>query len=89
MLVSNLKGGSIDMAMRLTNIQAAELTEGFHIEEGTMNLVQALFLNNAVEPLNNEKVKQVPNGAWMTSFVTVGFSALLSTILNIKRAPLL
>lgn len=58
MLVSYLKGGSIDMAMRLTNIQAAELTEGFHIEEGTMNLVQALFLNNAVEPLNSEKVRQ-------------------------------
>lgn len=58
MLVTNLKGGSIDMAMRLTTSQAAELTEGFHIEEGTMNLVQALYLNNAVEPLNNEKVRQ-------------------------------
>lgn len=58
MLVTNLKGGSIDMAMRLTTSQAAELTEGFHIEEGTMNLVQALYLNNSVEPLNNEKVRQ-------------------------------
>lgn len=58
MLVTNLKGGSIDMAMRLTSTQAAELTDGFHIEEGTMNLVQALYLNNGVEPLNNEKVRQ-------------------------------
>ena len=58
MVVTNLKGGSIDMAMRLTSSQAAELTKGFHIEEGTMNLVQALYLNNAVEPLNNEKVRQ-------------------------------
>lgn len=58
MLVTNLKGGSIDMAMRLTTTQAAELTEGFHIEEGTMNLVQALYLNNEAEPLNNEKVRQ-------------------------------
>ena len=58
MLVTNLKGGSIDMAMRLTTSQAAELTEGFHIEEGTMNLVQALYLNNDVEPLNNEKVRR-------------------------------
>ena len=58
MLVTNLKGGSIDMAMRLTSLQAAELTEGFHIEEGTMNLVQALYLNNAVEPLNKEEVRQ-------------------------------
>ena len=58
MVVTNLKGGSIDMYMRLTSTQAAELTEGFHIEEGTMNLVQALYLNNNVEPLNNEKVRQ-------------------------------
>ena len=58
MLVTNLKGGSIDMAMRLTTSQAAELKDGFHIEEGTMNLVQALYLNNAVEPLNNEKVRK-------------------------------
>ena len=58
MVVTNLKGGSIDMCMRLTSTQAAELTEGFHIEEGTMNLVQALYLNNDVEPLNNEKVRQ-------------------------------
>lgn len=58
MLVTNLKGGSIDMAMRLTSSQAAELTKGFQIEEGTMNLVQALYLNNDVEPLNNEKVRQ-------------------------------
>lgn len=58
MLVTNLKGGSIDMAMRLTSGQAAELTDGFHIEEGTMNLVQALYLNNDAKPLDNEKVRQ-------------------------------
>ena len=46
------------MAMRLTSLQAAELTKGFHIEEGTMNLVQALYLNNETEPLNHEKVRQ-------------------------------
>ena len=28
------------------------------MEEGTMNLVQALYLNNEAEPLNNEKVRQ-------------------------------
>lgn len=58
MMVTNLKGGSIDMAMRLTSSQAAELKKGFHIEEGTMNLVQALYLNNAVKPLDNEKVRK-------------------------------
>lgn len=48
MVVTNLKGGSVDLVMRLTTSQAAELGEGFHIEEGTMNLVQALYLNNDV-----------------------------------------
>ncbi|MEG0355899.1 MAG: ABC transporter substrate-binding protein, partial [Lachnospiraceae bacterium] len=50
MIVTNLKGGSIDMFQRLTSSQAAELSKGFRIQEGTMNLVQALYLNNASEP---------------------------------------
>lgn len=58
MVVTNLKGGSIDLCMRLTTSQAAELGDEFNIEEGTMNLVQALYLNNEREPLNNEKVRQ-------------------------------
>ena len=53
MLVTNLKGGSIDMALRLTSGQAAQLTEGFHIDEGTMNLVQAMYLNNEVKPFDD------------------------------------
>lgn len=57
-LVTNLKGGSLDMVMRLTTGQAAELTEGFHIEEGTMNLVQALYLNNAEAPFDDVRVRQ-------------------------------
>ncbi|MEF9945504.1 MAG: ABC transporter substrate-binding protein [Lachnospiraceae bacterium] len=58
MIVTNLKGGSIDMFQRLTSSQAAELSKGFRIQEGTMNLVQALYLNNASEPFQNEKVRQ-------------------------------
>lgn len=58
MIVTNLKGGSIDMFQRLTSGQAAELTDGFRMEEGTMNLVQALYLNNAVKPLDDVKVRQ-------------------------------
>lgn len=59
MIVMNLKSGSIDMFCRLTTSQVAEL-EGteYDILEGTMNLVQALYLNNAVEPFNNAKVRQ-------------------------------
>ena len=58
MLVTNLKSGAIDMAVRLTSSQAAQLTEGFHIEEGTMNLVHALYLNNKVHPLNDVPLRQ-------------------------------
>lgn len=58
-IVMELKGGSIDMIARLTTTQVAEL-EGsdFEILEGTMNLVQALYLNNDVEPFNDVRVRQ-------------------------------
>ena len=58
MIVTNLLGGSIDMFLRLTASQAAELNEEFNIEKGTMNLVQALYLNNDFEPLNDVRVRQ-------------------------------
>ena len=57
-IVMNLEGGSIDMMARLTTTQAAQLGDQFDILEGTMNLVQAMYLNNAVKPFNNEKVRQ-------------------------------
>lgn len=57
-ITMNLLGGSIDLFSRITTTQAAELDDNFYIEEGSMNLVQALFLNNAVEPFNNEQVRQ-------------------------------
>ena len=57
-LVMSLKSGAIDLCAHLTSVQAAELGEDFTILEGTMNLVQAVYLNNAVEPLNDLKVRQ-------------------------------
>lgn len=57
-IVMDLKGGSLDLFARLTASQAAELTDDFNIEEGTMNLVQALYLNHDAEPFNNLKVRQ-------------------------------
>ena len=57
-IVMELKGGSVDFYARVTTSQAAELTDDFNIEEGTMNLVQAIYLNNAVEPFNNPLVRQ-------------------------------
>ena len=46
------------MFAHLTSTQAAQLGDDFQVLEGTMNLVQALYLNNAAEPFNNEKVRQ-------------------------------
>ena len=58
-IVMDLLGGSVDFFARITSAQALQLKDGdFNIEEGTMNLVQAMYLNNAVEPFNNEKVRQ-------------------------------
>ena len=57
-IVMNLQGGSIDMFARLTTTQASQLGDQFDVLEGTMNLVQALYLNNAVEPFNDERVRQ-------------------------------
>ena len=58
-IVMDLKGGSIDMYARIPAAQVDELQGSeFNIEEGTMNLVQGLFLNNDVEPFNDIKVRQ-------------------------------
>ncbi len=57
-IVMNLNGGTIDMFARLTTTQVSQLSDNFEVLEGTMNLVQALYLNNAVKPFDNEKVRQ-------------------------------
>ena len=57
-LVMSLQSGAIDLFSHLTTTQAAQLGDDFQILEGTMNLVQALYLNNAAEPFSNEKVRQ-------------------------------
>lgn len=57
-IVMNLQGGAVDMIARISTAQAAALGEGFTVLEGTMNLVQAVYLNNAAAPFDNEKVRQ-------------------------------
>ncbi len=58
MIVMNLNGGAIDMYARLTTTQANEVSDQFKIYESTMNLVQALYLNNKVAPFNDLRVRQ-------------------------------
>lgn len=57
-LVMSLQSGAIDLCSHLTTTQTAQLGQEFHILEGTMNLVQALYLNNASAPFDNEQVRQ-------------------------------
>ncbi|MGN0348804.1 MAG: ABC transporter substrate-binding protein [Roseburia sp.] len=57
-VTTSLKSGSIDMMAHLTATQVAQLGDEFNIVENTMNLVQALYLNNDFEPFQNEAVRQ-------------------------------
>ena len=57
-LLMSLQSGAIDLCAHLTSTQVAQLGEDFNVAEGTMNLVQALYLNNDVAPFDNELVRQ-------------------------------
>ena len=57
-ILMSLKSGAVDVFAHLTSTQVAQLGEGFHVEEGTMNLVQALYLNNAEAPFDDVRVRQ-------------------------------
>ena len=56
-LVSSLRSGAVDMAVRLNASQIPTLTN-MHILEGSSNIVQALYLNNAVKPFDDVRVRQ-------------------------------
>ncbi|MDD5937259.1 MAG: ABC transporter substrate-binding protein [Clostridiales bacterium] len=53
-----LLAGNIDVYPYLTAEQANQLKDTYNIKKGAMNLVQGLYLNNAVEPFNNKLVRQ-------------------------------
>ena len=53
-----LDAGSIDICAHLSVDNIKGLSDQYNVLEGTMNLVQALYLNNKFEPFSNEKVRQ-------------------------------
>ena len=57
-LVMSLQSGAIDLCSHLTSTQVAQLGDDFDVAEGTMNLVQALYLNNAEKPFDDMRVRQ-------------------------------
>ena len=60
-----MQAGSIDMFCRLTTEMYDQLSESsdIAIDEGTMNLVVAMYLNNKVKPFDDVKVRQAMNYA--------------------------
>ena len=61
-IAMELEGGTIDMCVHLTNGQRLQLDkERFDVYEGTMNLVQALYLNHEYEPFKDENVRKAMN----------------------------
>lgn len=57
-MVLALQSGAVDLCAHLTPTQAGQLGENFTVLNGTMNLVQALYLNNTVKPLDDVRVRQ-------------------------------
>ena len=53
-----LQGGTVDFYAYLTDSQAQALKDSHQVISSPTNMVQALFLNNAVEPLNDVRVRQ-------------------------------
>ncbi len=57
-LFTALNSGALDLVAHLTIEQVNSLTNDYNVLEGTMNLVQAIYLNNAIKPFDNELVRQ-------------------------------
>ncbi len=57
-LFTALDSGALDLVAHLTIDQVNNLSNGYNVLEGTMNLVQAIYLNHKVAPFDNEKVRQ-------------------------------
>ena len=57
-LVIGMKGGTLDLILHMPSTLVGEVQDDFTVLQDTMKLVQALYLNNAVEPFNNDLVRQ-------------------------------
>ncbi len=57
-LYTALDSGALDLVHNLTLDQINNLSNGYDVIEGEMNLVQALYLNNGKAPFDDERVRQ-------------------------------
>ena len=78
-----LQGGTIDFYAYLTDSQAQALQGSHQVVSSPSNAVQALYLNNAVEPLNDVRVRQAISYAIdkeeINNFVGGGKGTLISS----------
>ncbi len=56
--ILGLKSGTLDMAIHMPNTMVGQVKDKFTIQQDTMKLVQALYLNNAVKPFDDVRVRQ-------------------------------
>ena len=57
-LYTSLDAGALDLAIHMSLDQVENLSNGYDVVEGEMNLVQALYLNNGRAPFDDERVRQ-------------------------------
>ncbi len=57
-MFTSLNSGALDLVAHLTNDQVNNLSNGYTVLEGTMNLVQAMYLNHNFEPFSKVQVRQ-------------------------------
>ncbi len=57
-LYTSLNAGALDLAFHMALDQVNNLSNGYDVIEGEMNLVQALYLNNGKAPFDDERVRQ-------------------------------
>ncbi len=82
-----LMAGNVHIFPYLTDEQATQLAQKYSIEVGTMNLVQALFLNNGVAPFNDVRVRQAFSHAINRQEILDMLSGGRGTIINSGMTP--
>ena len=83
-IAMEMEGGTIDMCIHLTKGQRTQLDpDKFVIYEGTMNLVQALYLNHDFEPFNDVNVRKAMsyavNADEVMDYVSGGYGTKIGT----------
>ena len=55
-IIMSMQSGAVDLFSHLTSTQTDQLGKEFYVVEGSMNLVQALYLNHAEKPFDDPRV---------------------------------